>query len=104
MKKVELRRQAGGYPGGCPAGLDGSKRTGSSPRTWTLKNFLRGVMMFRNTPEKVDSFIRAESDFQGEFVAKETLMIASRVDRMVKADCVIVREIAVINGEVTAAK
>ena len=48
--------------------------------------------MFRNNPEKVESFIGAESDFQGEFVVKGTLMIAGRVDGLVKADCVIVSE------------
>ena len=60
--------------------------------------------MFRNNPEKVESFIGAESDFQGEFVVKGTLMIAGRVDGLVKADCVIVSETAVIKGEVTAPK
>ena len=60
--------------------------------------------MFRNNPEKVESFIGAESDFQGEFVVKGTLMIAGRVDGLVKADCVIVSETAFIKGEVTAPK
>jgi len=65
--------------------------------------------MFSNSREKVeslkaDSFIGAETDFQGEFVVKGTLMIAGRIDGRVKADCVIVSETAVIKGEVTAPK
>jgi cytoskeletal protein CcmA (bactofilin family) len=64
----------------------------------------REVIMLSNSREKVDSFIGAESDFQGEFVVKGTLMIAGHIDGRVKADCVIVSESAVIKGEVTAPK
>lgn len=63
--------------------------------------------MFSTSREKVeylntDSFIGPETDFQGEFVVKGTLMIAGRIDGRVKADCVIISETAVIKGEVTA--
>jgi cytoskeletal protein CcmA (bactofilin family) len=60
------------------------------------------VMMFRNNSEKVESFIGAEADFQGEFVVKGTLIIAGHVDGRVKADCVILSESAFIKGEVIA--
>jgi cytoskeletal protein CcmA (bactofilin family) len=64
----------------------------------------REVIMLSNSHEKADSFIGAESDFQGEFVVKGTLMIAGHIDGRVKADCVILSESAVIKGEVTAPK
>jgi cytoskeletal protein CcmA (bactofilin family) len=69
----------------------------------------REVILFSNSRRKgesleTDTFIGAETDFQGEFIVKGTLMIAGRIDGRVQADCVIVGETAVIKGEVTAPK
>jgi len=65
--------------------------------------------LFSNSRRKgesleADTFIGTETDFQGDFMVKGTLMIAGRIDGRVKADCVIVGETAVIKGEVTAPK
>ena len=63
--------------------------------------------MFSNSRQKAesleaDTFIGTETDFQGDFTVKGTLMIAGRIDGRVKADCVILSETAVIKGEVNA--
>jgi len=75
--------------------------------TGWLRNSSGGVILFSNGRKKeesleADTFIGAETNFQGDFIVKGTLMIAGRIDGRVRADCVIVSETAVIRGEVTA--
>ncbi len=61
-------------------------------------------MMFSKDNEKLESFIGANSDFQGDVHMKGTLRIDGRVDGQVNADCVILSDSAVIKGNVTAKK
>lgn len=60
--------------------------------------------MFSKDSGKLESFIGAKTDFQGELNVKGTLRLDGRVDGRVNADCVILSETAIVKGEVTAQK
>jgi len=54
--------------------------------------------------EKLESFIGAKTDVKGEVNVKGTLRIDGLVHGKVYADCVILSESAVIQGDITAKK
>ncbi len=60
-------------------------------------------MFFKDT-EKLESFIGANTDFQGGLNVKGTLRVDGRVDGKLNAECVILGETAVVKGEVTGKK
>jgi cytoskeletal protein CcmA (bactofilin family) len=60
--------------------------------------------MFSKNSEKLESFIGAKSNFQGEVNVKGTVRLDGRVEGRVNADCVVLSETAEIKGETTAKK
>jgi cytoskeletal protein CcmA (bactofilin family) len=60
--------------------------------------------MFSKDTEKLESFIGAKTDFQGELNVKGTLRVDGRIDGRLNAECVILSETAVVKGEVMAKK
>ena len=60
--------------------------------------------MFSKDTEKLESFIGANTDFQGELKVKGTLKVDGRIDGRLNAECVILSETAVVKGEVIAKK
>jgi len=60
--------------------------------------------MFSKDNEKLESFIGAKTDFQGELNVKGTLRVDGRIDGRLNAECVILSETAVVKGEVMAKK
>ncbi len=60
--------------------------------------------MFSKDEEKVESFIGAKTDFQGELNVKGTLRVDGRIDGRLNAECVVLSETAEIKGEVMAKK
>ena len=54
--------------------------------------------------EKLESFIGANTDLQGELNVKGTLRVDGRIDGKLNAECLIVGETAVVKGEVTVKK
>ena len=60
--------------------------------------------MFSKNPEKLESFIGARVDLQGELIAKGTLRIDGLVQGRVNADCVVLSQTGIIKGEVKARK
>jgi cytoskeletal protein CcmA (bactofilin family) len=54
--------------------------------------------------EKLESFIGANADFQGELNVKGTLRVEGRMDGRLNAECVILSETAVVKGEVMGNK
>ena len=60
--------------------------------------------MFSKGTEKLESFIGAKTDFQGELNVKGTLRVDGRIDGRLNAECVILSETAVVKGEVMAKK
>jgi len=54
--------------------------------------------------EKLESFIGANTDFQGELNVKGTLRVDGRIDGKLNAECLILGETAVVKGEVTVKK
>ena len=60
--------------------------------------------MFTKESEKLESLIGAKSDFQGEVNVKGTLRIDGLIHGRLNADCVILSETAVVQGDITAKK
>jgi cytoskeletal protein CcmA (bactofilin family) len=60
--------------------------------------------MFSKDIEKLESFIGANTDFQGELKVKGTLRVDGRFDGQLNAGCVILGETAVVKGEVMGKK
>ena len=54
--------------------------------------------------EKLESFIGANTDLQGELNVKGTLRVDGRIDGKLNAECLILGETAVVKGEVTVKK
>jgi cytoskeletal protein CcmA (bactofilin family) len=60
--------------------------------------------MFARDPEKMDSFLGADSNFKGELKVKGTLRVDGSVEGHLNADCVILSERASVKGEVLGKK
>jgi len=60
--------------------------------------------MFSKDPEKMESFLGANSNFKGELQVKGTLRVDGRVEGRLDADCVILSERALVKGEVKGRK
>ena len=60
--------------------------------------------MFAKDPEKMESFLGANSNFKGELNVKGTLRVDGRVEGRLDADCVILSERALVKGEVKGRK
>lgn len=60
--------------------------------------------MFSKDAEKLESFIGANTDFQGELKVKGSLRVDGRIDGRLNAECVILGETAVVKGEVIGKK
>ena len=60
--------------------------------------------MFFKDPEKMESFLGANSSLKGELNVKGTLRVAGRVEGRLDADCVILSERAVVEGEIQGRK
>jgi cytoskeletal protein CcmA (bactofilin family) len=60
--------------------------------------------MFAKDPEKMESFLGADSIFKGELNVKGTLRVDGSVEGRLNADCVILSEKAWVKGEIQGKK
>ncbi|KPK94170.1 MAG: hypothetical protein AMJ94_02050 [Deltaproteobacteria bacterium SM23_61] len=60
--------------------------------------------MFARDPEKMESFLGADSIFKGELKVKGTLRVDGSVEGRLNADCVILSEKAWVKGEIQGKK
>ncbi len=60
--------------------------------------------MFAKDPEKMESFLGADSVFKGELNVKGTLRVDGSVEGRLNADCVILSEKARVKGEIQGKK
>jgi len=60
--------------------------------------------MFSKDPEKMESFLGANSTFKGELKAKGTLRVDGLAEGLLEAECVILSESALVKGEVKGRK
>ena len=59
-------------------------------------------MMFNKNPDKLETFIGANSNFTGELNVEGTLRVDGTVDGRVNADYVVLSETCVVKGDITA--
>jgi cytoskeletal protein CcmA (bactofilin family) len=60
--------------------------------------------MFAKDPEKMESFLGADSIFKGDLSVKGTLRVDGSVEGRLNADCVILSEKARVKGEIQGKK
>jgi cytoskeletal protein CcmA (bactofilin family) len=60
--------------------------------------------MFAKDPEKMESFLGANSTFKGEVKVKGTLRVDGLVEGCLEAECVVLSERALVKGEVKGRK
>jgi cytoskeletal protein CcmA (bactofilin family) len=60
--------------------------------------------MFAKDPEKMESFLGANSTFKGELKVKGTLRVDGLAEGCLEAECVILSESALVKGEVKGRK
>lgn len=60
--------------------------------------------MFAKDPEKMESFLGADSIFKGELKVKGTLRVDGSVEGRLNADCVILSDKAWVKGEIQGKK
>ena len=59
-------------------------------------------MMFARDTQKLESLLGAKSDFRGEVKVKGTLRVDGLINGRLNADCIILSETAVVQGEINA--